>query len=173
MSAQQPDMESEISDTTLTGSRLSLRRTAFVNSTLSKLNITTSTLTTCSLSNCTISTSTIKDCTLSNCNITNSTLHESPFVKSKLSGCQVTTSPLALRRFPTELRDMIFKDCLQIEEGKSPALLIALRGDKELYEEALEVYYKTNYCSMGKAMIQRINDLSPKAISRIKDIRIL
>lgn len=53
-----------------------------------------------------------------------------------------------MRKIPFELRGMIFKDWLGIKDGKSPVLLIALRGDKELYEQALEVYYKINYFTL-------------------------
>ncbi|KAG4441076.1 hypothetical protein IFR05_003430 [Cadophora sp. M221] len=182
-----PEMESEISDTTLTGPNLAFRRTAFINGTLHKLTITTSTVTTCALNNCIILNSTIKDCSLSDCNITNSTLvdckiinsalHESLFLKSKLSGCNVTTSFLTIRKIPLEMRRMIFKDCLKIKGGKSPALLIALRGDKELYEQALEVYYKISYFTItpdcGRASERKLLEgLLPRALPEINMLRI-
>ena len=176
-------MENEISSTTLTGPNLIFRRTTFLDTTLSKLTITTSNLTSWNLSNAKITSSTIKNCTLSNCNITNSTLvdckvtnstlHESPFVKSKLSGCQVTTSVLTLRKIPFELRGMILKYCLKFVKGKSPALLVALRGDKELYEQALEVYHETNYLTLPEnSQIEFIYGLPTKALSRVRMLRI-
>ncbi|KAH9216566.1 hypothetical protein DL95DRAFT_460154 [Leptodontidium sp. 2 PMI_412] len=187
MSTPLPEMESEISDTTLTGPNLAIRRAAFVRGTLHRLTITTSTLTTCTLANCIITNSTIKDCSLSNCNIststlvkckiTNSALHESPFLKSKLSGCRVMNSPSILRKILLELRRMIFKDCLKIQDGKSPALLIALRSDKELYEQALEVYYKIIYFTVtpelgGARERELLEELSPRALSGIEMLRI-
>ncbi|KAK0129541.1 hypothetical protein ONS96_000106 [Cadophora gregata f. sp. sojae] len=183
MATQLPEMENEISSTTLKGPDLRFRRTTFFKASLHELTITTSTLTSCILTNSTISSSTIKDCTISNCNIANSTLvdckltncnlQESPFVKSKLSGCQVTTSSLTLRKFPFELRGMIFKDCLKIEGGKSPQLIVALRGDKELYEQALEVYYKVNYLTLpNDNQIEYLERISAKALSRVSMLRV-
>ncbi|PVH74573.1 hypothetical protein DL98DRAFT_537358 [Cadophora sp. DSE1049] len=168
MASQPPpsDMENEITDTTLTGPNLTFRRTTFLNTTLHKLSITASTFTCCNLVKTNITGSTIKNCTLSNCNIsnstlvdcklTNSTLHESPFVKSKLSGCHVTTS---------------------IVSGKSPALLVALRGDKELYEQALAVYYQVNYLELESWQSYDIHanivkSLSAKARFNVRMLRI-
>lgn len=39
---------------------------------------------------------------------------------------------------------MVFHSAMIKIEGKTPQLLIALRADRELYAEALIVYYKVN-----------------------------
>jgi hypothetical protein len=50
-----------------------------------------------------------------------------------------------LRKFPPEIRDMIYKLTLAGEwNGKTSTFIIALRGDSELYHEALKVFYETN-----------------------------
>jgi hypothetical protein len=50
-----------------------------------------------------------------------------------------------LRKFPPEIRDMIYKLTLAGEwNAKTPTFIIALRGDSELYHEALKVFYETN-----------------------------
>jgi hypothetical protein len=52
---------------------------------------------------------------------------------------------LTLRKFPPEIRDMIYKLTLVGSwKGKMPAFIITLRGDQELYHEALQVLYETN-----------------------------
>jgi len=48
------------------------------------------------------------------------------------------------RAFPSEVRILIFKNAPLNWVRGSPALLVALRGDNELYHEALEIYYKTS-----------------------------
>jgi hypothetical protein len=53
-------------------------------------------------------------------------------------------STIHLRLLSAELRDMIFSLLLLRSDGKTPALLIALRQDQELYTQALRVYYKVN-----------------------------
>jgi len=68
---------------------------------------------------------------------------------------------------------MILKYCLKIVKGKSPALLVALRGDKELYEQALEVYHETNYLTLPEnSQIEFIYGLPTKALSRVRMLRI-
>jgi hypothetical protein len=56
----------------------------------------------------------------------------------------VKYTSITLRRFPPELREMVFHSAMIKIEGKTPQLLIALRADRELYAEALIVYYKVN-----------------------------
>jgi hypothetical protein len=47
------------------------------------------------------------------------------------------------RAFPPEIRQMIFRETLPWN-GKTPALLKALRGDKVLYQEALHLFFQLN-----------------------------
>lgn len=50
-----------------------------------------------------------------------------------------------LRMFPPEIREHIFNFALDnCWEGKTPALLKALYGDREVYMEAIKVFYKVN-----------------------------
>jgi hypothetical protein len=66
-----------------------------------------------------------------------------------MDGCNVTTSPLAIRKFPPGVREMIFQRCIDTKDNKekynkSPPIIVSLRSDKELYQEAIEVFYKLN-----------------------------
>jgi hypothetical protein len=49
-----------------------------------------------------------------------------------------------LRRFPPEIRAEIFKHTLGSWDNKTPALIKALRGDHEVYLEAMKVFYRIN-----------------------------
>jgi hypothetical protein len=48
------------------------------------------------------------------------------------------------RAFPPEIRQMIFREAFPWN-GKTPALLKALRGDKVLYNEALHLFQLNSY----------------------------
>ncbi|CAG8956977.1 hypothetical protein HYFRA_00012028 [Hymenoscyphus fraxineus] len=62
----------------------------------------------------------------------------------------------SLRKFPVEIRLMIFELCLSIIPATTPyhesiaqvtpPLLVALRGEKDLYGEAICTFYKINTC---------------------------
>jgi hypothetical protein len=99
-------------------------------------------------------------------------LHESDFEKSKLSGCNITRSPLAFRRFPPELIPEIFKYCVEFENGKVPALLAALRTDKKFYPEAVYLFSKLNFYVLNEHTIRSCSDLNPKAIRNIFNLKI-
>jgi hypothetical protein len=60
------------------------------------------------------------------------------------SSAEETKPSITLRRFPAEIRQAIFKLTVGDWEGKTPALIKALRGDREMYLEAMEVFYKIN-----------------------------
>jgi hypothetical protein len=119
---------------------------------------------------------------LYNCNTFNSTikgsrlvdtqLHRTCFETSKLSRCIITTSPLAFGKFPTELRLMIFKYCLYFENRRSPALLVALRGDEKLYKEAIQLFYTLNPFPLDHNMLVRCHTLSLAALSRISKLEV-
>lgn len=47
----------------------------------------------------------------------------------------------ALRDYPPEIRELIFTAAIE-SSGETPALIVALRGDKELYYEALQILYR-------------------------------
>lgn len=64
---------------------------------------------------------------------------------------QIASMPSLLRRLPKELRGPILKEAMRWE-GSSPALLVALRGDKsdrDMYEEALGWFNATNIFSLS------------------------
>jgi uncharacterized protein YjbI with pentapeptide repeats len=68
----------------------------------------------------------VKDSNLSNCH-----LHQTKFTAGTLVYSLVTKSPLAFRKFPAEVRAMIFSNGVSLE------LLVALKADPELYWEAV------------------------------------
>ena len=47
-----------------------------------------------------------------------------------------------------ELRDIVFAHSFIQTDSQTPALLIALRGDKKLYHQALKVFYQVNEVDM-------------------------
>ena len=72
---------------------------------------------------------------------------------------------------------MIFKYCLKIVDGRSPRLLVAVRGDRELYEQALEVYYRVNYITLDTSHDffdhkKTIESLPAKTLSKLKTLMI-
>lgn len=64
--------------------------------------------------------------------------------RTTLNHCQVITATLGFRRFPVEIRVLIFLKAIDWK-GTTPPLVIALRGDPQLYREALEQLYKNNW----------------------------
>jgi hypothetical protein len=78
----------------------------------------------------------------------------------------MTSSPLALRRFPPEIRAMIFTGCIHFGGFKTPAIIITLRGDKQMYEEAIQIFYKLN---SFRVELQNLPDF--EAMSIIKAIQ--
>jgi hypothetical protein len=81
----------------------------------------------------------------------NSTLAtEFPGLDTALAQFEITSSPKAclFRKFPPEIREIIFKEAIEWD-GKMPNLIVALRGDPELYFEAHEVLCKSNVFIMS------------------------
>jgi hypothetical protein len=60
------------------------------------------------------------------------------------SSTGVTKQKNTLRKLLPEIRYMIFKLTLAEWKGKTPVLIKALRGDQEMYFEALAVFYRIN-----------------------------
>ena len=88
--------------------------------------------------------------------------------KTTLKHCQTITAPLAFRRFPAEIRALIFEEAVEWD-GKMPNLVVALRGDPQLYREALGRFSKKNefiyagpnaIIAAPRAAIERIESLS-------------
>ncbi|CZT50561.1 uncharacterized protein RSE6_11569 [Rhynchosporium secalis] len=84
----------------------------------------------CNLDHCRLS-----DCTVTTCDLVNTTFHDSESTESWLEDCEIITCPLALRRFSPDLRALIFERCIDFTKKKTPVILVALRGDPELYQE--------------------------------------
>src|SRR3954447_20780508 len=85
------------------------------------------------------------------------------------------TDSLSLRFLSPELRLMIFHLTLKMrrKNGKqiTPSLLIALRGDPQLYEETLEVFYKINAFEITKKNIDGFeSNLNPGIIERVRSV---
>src|ERR1700709_2617764 len=60
------------------------------------------------------------------------------------------TTFFRLRDLPIEIRILIFRLCVATpDNNQTPALIKALRGDPQLYHEALEVYYAINTFTMS------------------------
>ena len=93
-----------------------------------------------------------------------------------------------LRQFPPEIREMVFFASLsnckgnthtptiafnsrQTIEKTTPALLIALRADEQLYQEAISVYYRMNEFELGNVedlgWLGELKDEIHKAVSNV------
>ncbi|KAF4635129.1 hypothetical protein G7Y89_g2960 [Cudoniella acicularis] len=88
----------------------------------------------------------------------------------------MTNQPLCgkgFRAFPPEIRLMVFRACLENTfHGKIPELIKALRGDPNLYAEAMTVFYKTNTFSLRKQNDWSFGDMEDAAIKTIKSLRV-
>jgi hypothetical protein len=123
-----------------------------------------------------IHSSTFDNCQLFNCtvfdsNLLESELHETKIMGCSLKSCKSTASPLAFRKFPPEIREMIFQRCIGFN-GNTPPLFIALRGDQELYKEALGVFCKLNYFRLSKGSMPVCESMSPNVIENVYKLRI-
>ncbi|PMD36812.1 hypothetical protein L207DRAFT_532400 [Hyaloscypha variabilis F] len=116
------------------------------NSTLKSKTVHKSKLTKCTLIRITFHNSSITDSILKNCSMYDSIIHTSKLYNCKIYGTQgMLRSQPTLSKFPAEIREIIFELCLaETWTGKTPSLVIALRCQKELYSQALEVFQKMN-----------------------------
>jgi uncharacterized protein YjbI with pentapeptide repeats len=146
---------------------IDIMKTEIRDYTLHYVEIQSSTIINSKLYNCTILNSSVKSSEL-----VDTILHESDFEKSKLTGCNITRSPLAFRRFPPELIPEIFKYCVELEDGKVPALLAALRTEREFYLEAVYLFSKLNFYVLNENTMWRCGKLDKKAIRNIFNLKI-
>jgi uncharacterized protein YjbI with pentapeptide repeats len=152
------------------------------NCTIRNIRILKTDIRNCTLYHVEIHTSDITDSKLYNCEVFHSSvktselfdtgLHDCDFEKSKMSGCNITNSPLPLRKFPYEIRNMIFQLCLDSEDGKTPDLLAALRTDKILYPQAISLFHKSNFFVLNNSTMSSCGRLTRKAISHISKLSI-
>ena len=92
----------------------------------------------------------------------------------------MTLSPLALRKFPPEVRAMIFEDCLDLDNedglkmGKKeyPALLSALLCDKAMFQEAMDIAWKVNWHCLCLQYLPNWKLCSSKEIEGIRKLNI-
>ena len=87
-----------------------------------------------------------------------------------MDNCSMTSSPLAIRKFPPEIRAMIFAGCINNVGYKTPTILKALRGDKEMYEEAIQIFYKLNWLRVKLSTLPGFEKMSKKAIENIRKL---
>ncbi|TVY43247.1 hypothetical protein LCER1_G009020, partial [Lachnellula cervina] len=81
------------------------------------------------------------DSTFGNCGIHDSKLHNCKTVGGVKDSVVETKNTMNFRRFPTEIRNMIFSSAIQMD-GLSTGLIAALRPDSLLYSEVLEAFYR-------------------------------
>jgi hypothetical protein len=82
-------------------------------------------------------------------------------------------SSAGLRAFPPEIREMIFHLSNVLSwSGKTPALLVALRGDQELYHEVLELFYRSNTFTLHRANEWKTGDMSASALQSIRALKV-
>ncbi|CZR54703.1 uncharacterized protein PAC_04587 [Phialocephala subalpina] len=157
-----------IESSTLNGSLH--RRTSFKLCTLRYVEIHCSTISECELDNCKLF-----NCTVQKSTLAASSLHECRTSSSSMEKCQMTSSPLAFRRFPPELREMIFQGRITNitnNRRRMPKILIALRCDPEMYQETLRCYYKLNSFTVLKSNLPKCLQVSSKALANIEKLKI-
>jgi hypothetical protein len=81
-------------------------------------------------------------------------------------------SPSALRKVPPEVREMIFRYCVDFTDGETPPLIVALRGDKKLYREAMRLFYKFNFFTLNKRTAALCSDMGATACRNIHQLKI-
>jgi uncharacterized protein YjbI with pentapeptide repeats len=124
-----------------------------------------------------IQNSTLYDCRLFNCSVqqsslTNTLLYETKVEGCTIKGCTAAMSPLALRKLPPEVREMIFRHCVDFTDGKIPPLIIALRADQKLYHEALKVFFKLNVFTLNKRTAKLCGGMGENALRNICQLKI-
>jgi hypothetical protein len=90
------------------------------------------------VTNSTCETSSLQNCDIDRSKLVDTQIHECNPTQTSMKKCTVTSSPLALRKFAPEIRRLIFAEAIDWT-GKTPELIIALRGDPKLYQEAMDV----------------------------------
>lgn len=84
-------------------------------------------------------------------------------------------SACTLNKLYPELRVLVFKHAFLVEPGSNvtPPLLAALRADKKLYTEAMEVYYSINTFSLtGKNTYSWVYHKSDSSKRLIKNLMV-
>jgi hypothetical protein len=66
----------------------------------------------------------------------------------------------------------IFQYCVELEDGKIPALLAALRTEREFYLEAVYLFSKLNFYVLNESTMWRCGKLDKKVIRNIFNLKI-
>ena len=123
----------------------------------------------------------LRDCVIKDSDIEDCTAHETKFVRCGIKKSVSTKSPLALRKFPPEIRVNILEysmfadhrwNGLRDLEYGSPAVLVALRPDPDLYAEALQVFYSRRWFDINPKAYLAIQPTSSHAFTSIRQISI-
>lgn len=77
------------------------------------------------------------------------------------------------RRFPPEIREQIFRPLCVQWNGRTPHLIKALRPDRELYQEALYIFYRNNRFRLHKWNGWTFGDMTKKAVLTFTKITIV
>jgi hypothetical protein len=67
---------------------------------------------------------------------------------------------------------MIFAGCVEFQDRKIPAVIIALRGDRGLYQEAIHVFYKMNWFRLKLETLPMLESMSKKVFENIQKLAI-
>jgi hypothetical protein len=76
-------------------------------------------------------------------------------------------------RVPPEVRDQIFRPICIEWAGKMPNLIKALRPDKKLYHEALDIFLKNNTYILHYGNRWTFGDMTKSAVQRFTKIKIV
>jgi hypothetical protein len=135
------------------------RDCVFTDAELNSCLIVSATITNTVLKGCILVNCDVLDCVLKDCRLKSSKIVESEFISSLRSKCEVRPTPY-LNRIPPEVRVMIMSMAITWD-GKTPALLAAVRGDPLLYREALSTLPKVATFQLHKA-----NEINRKVMSK-------
>lgn len=84
-----------------------------------------------------------------------------------------SSSPSLLHQGPAEIREMIFNLCDMSWNGRSPAIIRALRQDPQLHAEAMRVFVKKeNMFALNRRNGWSFHEMSVETILTIKKLKI-
>ena len=93
---------------------------------------------------------------------------------SELHECELAFDRCTLEKFPVEVRQMIFELCLRRNRyERGFALIAALRGYGQIYQEALEVFRKLNSFPFRYENAQMFKILPSRVVSTVRKISIV
>jgi hypothetical protein len=82
----------------------------------------------------------------------------------------VKYATIHLRLLPAKLLDEIFKLLLSRIDATTPALLVALRSEDELYLQALRVYYAINEFELRGALVGWISEIKREVLGLVRRV---